>query len=178
MNRKFVILLMSHVVSMSTAVSIADAQTKPVSSTLTIDAPMKQVWNALHSERMLETQTKHVVSKHGADSVISECFQHLPMIGDAQCTWLEHEVPNSSVVYHLVSSDKFDVFEGAWSLTPTGNGAATVLTLTSMSSIGLNVPFKDRVIRSMTLTYVKHKLDDVRRAVSVEIASNPQQPQP
>ena len=100
--------------------------------------------------------------------MVEEKFDAIPVIGDAVCTYKEHEVPMQKLEYSMIKSDKLKAFEGEWELNPTNDGK-TVLKLSSRTDAGIRIPFADKITRCRTSKTIQRRLEEVR-----EIASKPQ----
>ena len=88
----------------------SDNASRCVSRTTTVDAPIKEVWQALRKERTTDPKHRRVISASGNDYIIQETFEHLPVVGDAVCVYQEHEIPMRRLEYKMLRSDKLKVF--------------------------------------------------------------------
>lgn len=154
-----IVMFTSCLTNASQAASETDAF---VSQSVTVDAKPKAVWTALQKHRKV-TPGRTVVSYDGKSATIRETFEDLPVIGDAQLTYVEREVPFSRIDYRLVESQKIKAFDGSWSLTPSNGGQTTTLQLTSRTDTGLKMPFADTITKKTTAKNVKRRLAEVKR---------------
>ena len=136
-----------------------------VSQRAVLDAPISVVWNALRKERMSDPQHRQVLSSVGGNYVIKEKFEHLPVVGEATCTYTEHEIPMSKLQYQMVTSDKLKAFEGVWELTPHA-GNKTVLQLSSRIETGIAMPFCHQITRDVTMKSIDKRLSDIKELVA------------
>ena len=164
MNRHSWWLLVVFVMGLQASGSAAKCEEQEASSSIVLNAPPKAVWQALHADRF-NTDKRKVVAHSGSDYTFTEVFKRLPLIGETSCTWIEHEVPEKSIQYHMVSSDKLKAFQGSWKLEPTHNGQQTILTLSSLTDCGLEVPFHQKMTHCTTLSYINRRLESVKSRV-------------
>lgn len=133
-----------------------------VSQSVTIHATPKTVWHALQKHRKV-TPGRNLLSYNGSNATIKETFEDLPVIGDAQLTYVEHEIPLSRIEYKLVQSNKLKAFEGTWQLSPSDNGQSTILQLSSRTDTGLQLPFAETITKKATLKNVKKRLSEIKQ---------------
>jgi hypothetical protein len=146
----------------------ADSSHLPmVSQREILNAPVKIVWDALRKERTSDPEHRQVLSSVGGDYVIKEKFDHLPVVGDAMCTYKEHEVPMSKLEYEMVTSDKLKAFAGVWELTPQGKGS-TLLQLSSRIDTGISMPFSRQITKDATMKSIVRRLSDIKVLVSAQ----------
>ncbi|HEY9679822.1 MAG TPA: SRPBCC family protein [Drouetiella sp.] len=136
-----------------------------VSKSVTIDAPVKVVWEAIRTLRRNDPSHRKVLSSNTSDYVVEEKFDSIPVIGDAVCTYKEHETPMQRLEYSMIKSDKLKAFEGEWDLSPTADGK-TVLKLSSRTDAGIKIPFADKMTRCRTAKTIQHRLEEVREIAS------------
>lgn len=137
------------------------------SASMVVNAPLQTVWDALRTERTNDPKHRRVISASGGDFVVEETFEHLPVVGDAVCTYKEHEIPMSKLQYQMISSDKLKTFEGVWELSPAGNNQ-TNLKLSSRTDTGIDMPFSRNITRNATIKYISKKLADIQNIVSTQ----------
>jgi hypothetical protein len=140
-----------------------------VSNTATINAPVKAVWEAMRTLRKNDPAHRKILSSGGGDYVVEEKFENIPVIGDAICTYREHEVPMQKLEYSMIKSDKLKAFEGEWDLTPSADGKQTSVRLSSRTDAGVRCLFADKITRSRTSKSIAERLDEIR-----EISLRPQ----
>ncbi len=150
----------------------ADSDTDAmVSSSTTINAPVKAVWEAMRTLRRNDPAHRKILSSGGGDYVVEEKFENIPVLGQAICTYKEHEVPMQRLEYSMIKSDKLKAFDGEWELSATADGK-TNLKLSSRTDAGLCIPFANRITRSRTAKSIATRLDEVRDiATSTKVAS-------
>ena len=147
----------------------ADSKTDAmVSDSTTINAPVKAVWEAMRTLRRNDPAHRKVLSSGGGDYVVEEKFEKIPVLGQAICTYKEHEVPMQRLEYSMIKSDKLKAFDGEWELSPTADGKTNV-KLSSRTDAGVCIPFADRITRNRTAKSIAKRLEEVR-----EIATRPQ----
>lgn len=143
-----------------------------VSNSALIDAPVKDVWEAMKIIRKNDPAHRRVISSGGGDYVVEEKFENIPVLGEATCTYKEHEIPMQRLEYSMVKSDKLKAFEGEWELTPCGDGKQTTVKLSSRTDAGIRIPFADRITRSRTAKSIAQRLEEVREiAARTKLAS-------
>jgi uncharacterized protein YndB with AHSA1/START domain len=137
-----------------------------VSGSATINAPVRDVWEAMRTIRKNDPAHRRVLSSGGGDYVVEEKFENIPILGDATCTYKEHEIPMQRLQYSMIKSDKLIAFEGEWELTPSADGKQTTVTLSSRTDAGIRMPFAERITRSRTAKAIAKKLEDVSEMAS------------
>jgi hypothetical protein len=135
-----------------------------VSGSVTINAPSKVVWEAVHTERQNDPDLEYskVIEQHGNQSLIEQKFNALPVIGAATCQLIQREIPLERIDYKLVKSDKFKALNGSWVLTPSADGHTTVLALSSHLDTGM--AYSQTIIDMLTKKKIDKRLDNVKRA--------------
>ena len=131
-----------------------------VTQTIVVKATPKYVFEAIQHARKAES-TRKLLSYDGSDATIEEKFRTIPVVGEATCTYVEHEIPGQGIEYHLVNSDRFTVFQGRWSLTPGRDGKSTVLELSNAMDPGIRIPFWQEITKMAAGKSVKKRLDEV-----------------
>lgn len=131
-----------------------------VIQTIVVKATPKYVFEAIQHARKAES-TRRLLSYDGSDATIEEKFRTIPVVGEATCTYVEHEIPGQGIEYHLVNSDRFTVFQGKWSLTPGRDGKSTVLELSNAMDPGIRIPFWQEITKMAAGKSVKKRLDEV-----------------
>lgn len=163
------VILCGLISSFSSLPALADASTDAmVSDTMTINAPVKAVWDAMRTLRRADPTHRKILSSTAGDYVVEEKFENIPVIGDATCTYKEHEVPMQKLQYSMIKSDKLKAFDGEWILTPLGENK-TSLKLSSRTDAGIRIPFAERITRARTAKQIARRLAEVK-----EIATRPQ----
>lgn len=144
--------------------SPAWAQENVVSGSITINAPAKAVWDAVHTERQNDPDLEYskVLEQHGNQALIEQKFNSLPVIGAAVCQLIQREVPLERIDYKLVKSDKFKALNGSWVLTPSPDGQSTTLALSSHLDTGM--AYSQGVIDLLTKKKIDKRLGNVKRA--------------
>ncbi len=137
-----------------------------VSDSATINAPVKEVWDALKVIRRSDPAHRKVISSGGGDYIVEERFEGIPIIGEAVCTYKEHEIPMKKLQYQMVKSDKLKAFEGEWELTPTCDGKQTIVKLSSRIDAGIRIPFAGKITRDQTAKSIAARLGVVRDIAS------------
>lgn len=140
------------------------AQDNIVSGSISINAPARVVWDAVHTERQNDPDLEYskVLEQHGNQTLIEQKFNALPVIGAAVCQLIQREVPNERIDYKLVKSDKFRALNGSWVLTASPDGRSTTLELTSHLDTGL--AYSQGVIDLLTKKKIDKRLENVKRA--------------
>lgn len=149
---------------LSFSVSPSLAQDNIVSGSISINAPPKVVWDAVHTERQNDPDLEYskVLEQHGNQSLIEQKFLALPVVGAAVCQLIQREVPNERIDYKLVKSDKFKALNGSWVLTPSADGRSTTLELSSHLDTGM--AYSQGVIDLLTKKKIDKRLENVKRA--------------
>lgn len=132
-----------------------------VSQTMIIDAPVKAVWEAMRTLRKNDPSHRKVLSSSGGDYVVEEKFDNIPVLGNAVCTYKEHEVPMKKLEYSMIKSDKLKAFVGEWNLAPAGDNK-TKLELSSRTDAGISIPFAGKITRGRTAKSIEKRLEEVR----------------
>lgn len=140
------------------------AQENVVTSSISINAPARIVWEAVHTERQNDPDLAYskVLEQHGNQALIEQKFNALPVIGEAVCQLIQREVPNERIDYKLVKSDKFRALNGSWVLTASPDGRSTTLELSSHLDTG--VAYSQGVIDLFTKKKIDKRLENVKRA--------------
>ncbi|HEY9757577.1 MAG TPA: hypothetical protein V6C97_20580 [Oculatellaceae cyanobacterium] len=164
MNRKSFGLLAVSTTLLQFNCLAGNCEEQEASSSIVVNAPPKAVWQALRADRF-NNQKRKVIAHNGCDYTFTEVFKKLPLIGETTCTWVEHETPETSIQYHMISSDKLKAFQGCWRLAPASNGQQTILTLSSLTDCGLEIPFHQKMTHCTTLSYINRRLESVKSRV-------------
>ncbi|MBS2000135.1 MAG: SRPBCC family protein [Candidatus Obscuribacterales bacterium] len=140
------------------------AQENLVSGSISINAPARVVWEAVHTERQNDPDLEYskVLEQHGNQTLIEQKFNALPVVGAAVCQLIQREVPNERIDYKLVKSDKFKALNGSWVLTSSPDGRSTTLELSSHLDTGL--AYSQGVIDLLTKKKIDKRLENVKRA--------------
>ena len=139
-----------------------------VESSVVIDASAKDVFEAIQHSRLEDPHRRKVISSHDGIAVMDEHFRELPVIGNAHCTYKEVETPYKRIDFALLSSEKLKAFEGAWILTPLGNGDKTEVRLSTYSEPKVWLPFAKEVAGSSILKDIRRRLDTLKAWVESE----------
>lgn len=137
-----------------------DVNVPTVTQSILVKANSKYVFEAIQHARKAES-TRRLLSYDGSDATIEEKFRTIPVVGEATCTYVEHEIPGQGVEYYLVNSDRFTVFQGKWSLTPSKDGKSTTLELTNAMDPGIRIPFWQEITKMAAGKSVKKRLEEV-----------------
>ncbi len=118
------------------------SEKKRVASKILIKAPPEVVWYSVHEERKHDPDIAYskVLEQGVNEQKLEQKFCLLPVIGSATCVMHHTEVPNQRIDYKLLKSDHFKAMEGSWTFTPTENGKATILELSTHLDMGVPVP--------------------------------------
>lgn len=118
------------------------SEKKRVASKILIKAPPEVVWYSVHEERKHDPDIAYskVLEQGVNEQKLEQKFCLLPVIGSATCVMHHTEVPNQRIDYKLLKSDHFKAMEGSWIFTPTENGKATILELSTHLDMGVPVP--------------------------------------
>jgi hypothetical protein len=144
--------------------ALAKGHKHGVSATITVNASVQQVWQAIVSLRSAEPNRRKLVSYENKQAVLEEKFCSLPIIGAAVCTYVECEEPQQKRIdYHLVSSNRFKAFEGAWTLAPSIDGKGTIVHLSSYLETGVRVPFAREITNTAALHDIERRLSFVKQ---------------
>jgi|AGTN01.2.fsa_nt_gi Polyketide cyclase / dehydrase and lipid transport. len=136
-----------------------------IKRTITINANLETVWNALLSYRTADPDKRKVISSEGNRTVVEEKFAGLPVVGSSRVKYEEIEAPMERVDYKLIDSDKLSKFEGAWVLRPQGEDKVEA-ELTTLLDSALPLPFKENFLKTQAnsdmdkrLNYLKNKAE-------------------
>ncbi len=146
-------------------------------SSVVIEGSPQAVFEAIQASRIKEPHRRKLVSHHENVALIEEHFSELPLIGSACCTYREVETPYKRIDFSMVTSEKLKSFEGAWILTPVGNGERTEVTLNTFSEPKIFLPFANQVACSSILKDIRRRLENLKSWVETpdhrSIASRP-----
>ena len=142
---------------------LAKCARRGVSASVTVNASVSQVWQAIVSLRSAEPNRRKLVSYENKQAVLEEKFCSLPIIGGAVCTYVECEEPHKRIDYHLVSSNRFKAFEGAWTLAPSADGQGTVVHLSSYLETGVKIPFAREITNTAAMHDIERRLSFVKQ---------------
>ena len=137
---------------------------KGVTSHVTVQAHPRPIYQAIRDLRLKDDGDVRVVSEDENQALLEETFDGLPIIGRAKCLYREHYKPFEKIEYKMVESDKFKAFEGTWQITPTADGGACVLQLSSYVDTGLTIPFARQITNGQTLKDIHERLTAVKKA--------------
>lgn len=143
---------------------------KGVSSHLVINARPQTIYEQIRALRHGEASGVKELSKTDSEAVLEEHFENLPIIGKAKCVYVEKYTPWSRIDYHMIESDKFKAFEGAWQLTPQ-NEKGVLVELCSFVDTGLPIPFGRQITNSQTMKDIKDRLQLVKRKAEASESS-------
>lgn len=138
----------------------AAEQTEAVSSERVVNAPEKTVYEIIRKLHGGGSCVKPISSTRNQDTN-QESFSGLPIIGNANCTYIEDFTALNHIDYHMVESDKLKVFEGSWNLTPEGK--QTRVELRARVDTGLRLPFWKQIQHAQTLKDINKRLQLVQR---------------
>jgi ribosome-associated toxin RatA of RatAB toxin-antitoxin module len=142
---------------------------------ITIKAPARIVWEAVHKERATDPDLSYskVVEKQGDKVMLEQKFNGMPVIGEAVCLLEQTEAINQRIDYKLVRSDKFKDLRGSWILTELPEGS-TKLELHSVLNTGL--PFSEHIINHVLKGRINKRLERVKvsaeRILEAELKEN------
>ncbi|HEY9713790.1 MAG TPA: hypothetical protein V6C72_09985 [Chroococcales cyanobacterium] len=145
----------------------AASEAKEVNMSVVVHAKPRAVWEAIRGQRVADKAHRKLISYHDDEALIEEHFPALPIIGAATCLYKEHEVPLKRIDYSMVESNQFRQFEGSWVISPTEDGNATVVNLSSRLDPGLRVPFWKEITKVATTKHVKERLSAVRHDAEI-----------
>ena len=132
-----------------------------VKQTVTINANPAHVWEAIQHNRKSDDHRK-LISYDGTAANIHETFGALPIVGEASCEYVENESHKfERIDYSMVKSDRFNVFEGSWIISPGKNANETVVELSNAIDPGIRVPFWQDITKMAANRMVKRRLDAV-----------------
>lgn len=132
-----------------------------VSHSITIKAKPAQVWEAIQHQRESEEHRK-LISYNGKEATLYETFASLPIVGAANCTYVENETQQyERIDYALLKSDHFHVFEGSWTISPGKDENSSTVVLTNAIDPGIRVPFWQDITKMAASKAVKRRLDAV-----------------
>lgn len=142
----------------------AQARVK-VQNSVTVDAKMESVWQALMEYQKEEKQfhKKLVSSKH--DKVnIKEEFIRVPVVGSASIDYIEENHPGQKRIdYKLTKSKILTKFEGTWTLVENQKGSGVIVTLTTDIDTWVPAPFKNRILKNATKKGMKKRLAFIKK---------------
>jgi hypothetical protein len=118
-----------------------------VSEKIEIKAKPETVFEAIRKERNATMHNRHLVSIDGAQAVIQEDLENVPLYGKVNCLWQEKETPFTRVDYILLKSDKFKAGFGSWVVKPCEDKEKTILELSSYMDTGSGLPFASELTR-------------------------------
>jgi len=127
-----------------------------------VKATPEAVYKTIIGMRNDSDDTVKELSHQGNRCVLEEKFPGLPLVGDAKCVYEEVYTPYSRIEYTMVRSDRFKAFEGRWLITPTEDGTATRLSLSSFIDVDLPLPFAKQICKIQTSHGVKDRLQEVK----------------
>ena len=129
-----------------------------------IKAPVEIVWTTVHEERKNDPDLEYskVLEQGKNECRLEQKFVLIPVFGTAVCEMHNSEVPLKRIDYKLIHSDRFKSMEGSWVLTPTEDGRATILELSTHLDLGLPVP--RAFMTSVTSKKLSKRLGNVKAA--------------
>jgi len=138
-----------------------NADKEGVRGHVTIKAPARIVWEAVHKERAEDPDLTYskVIEKQGDKVMLEQKFNGMPVIGEAVCLLEQTETINQRIDYKLVRSDKFKALRGSWILTELPDGR-TKLELHSVLNTGL--PFSEHIINHVLKGRIHKRLERVK----------------
>ncbi len=135
--------------------------TPEVKHSLLVNASAENVWQAIQHQRKSDHH-RRLISYDGKAATLHETFAALPIVGEASCEYVENEsAPLARIDYSMVKSDRFQVFEGSWILSPGKNEHETKVELSNAIDPGIRVPFWQDITRLAASRMVKRRLDAV-----------------
>ena len=158
---KCIALLSLLLATSSSLVSAADVHPRGVSAAVIVNAKPNTIYAAIRGLRDEPDSDVKELSKDVSHSVLEEKFCGLPIIGQAVCVYEEKYQPSSRIDYHMLRSDKFKAFEGAWVLTPV-SGHSTRVELRHYVDTGLRFPFARQLTDAQTTKDIKERLQEVK----------------
>lgn len=133
-------------------------------SELVVNATPEAVFKAIINLREDEHETTvKEISREGNHCIIEEKFDGLPIVGEATCVYKEVYEPFRTISYNMVKSDKFQAFEGCWSLTPLYGGSSTKVSLSAYVVCDIPVPFAKQLTKLHTMLGVRQRLHEVKK---------------
>lgn len=155
-----------------------DSEKRRVQSKILIKAPVEVVWYSVHEERKHDPDIAYskVLEQGVNEQKLEQKFCLLPVIGSAVCVMHHTEVPNQRIDYKLLKSDHFKAMEGSWIFTPTENGKATILELSTHLDMGVPVPkmiFNNLTQKKLDkrLAHIKEMAEGVHSKVATSSAA-------
>ena len=131
---------------------------------ITLDAPVKEVWNAILSYRTSDPSKRKVISAQEGKVVIEETFSGLPVVGSSRVVYEELEKPYDRIDYRLVESDKLSKFEGSWQFTSVDD-ATTAVEVTAFLDSSLPVPFKENLLKQQASRDLENRLTYIQKHI-------------
>lgn len=132
-----------------------------VKHSVVINAKPEYVWQAIQHQRKNDNHRK-LLSYDGTNASIHETFASLPIVGEASCVYVENESTlYERIDYSMVKSESFNVFQGAWILSPGKNANETVVELSNAIDPGIRVPFWQDITKMAASRLVKRRLEAV-----------------
>ncbi|HEY9870416.1 MAG TPA: hypothetical protein V6D08_14725 [Candidatus Obscuribacterales bacterium] len=134
-----------------------------VEATIDVQASPQKCFETIVGQRTAEPAKRRVISQDGNRTVLEEKFTGLPVIGDAYMQYEEIATPYSSLVAHLIKSDKFKAFESRWTLTATADAKGTSIRLYTYLNTGLWLPFAQQLTNRQTHQDITARLGLIKR---------------
>jgi Polyketide cyclase / dehydrase and lipid transport len=133
----------------------------PVSSSITIKAPLERVWSSIHKARSKDPElTNYSVLITEGNREIAQQTMMLPFIGEARCIVSLDDSPPNRIDYRLIESNSFKTFDGTWLLSSVSKGQATRIDLTCYSE--LKEPVPQFILKAVTARKMRKRLDFVK----------------
>jgi hypothetical protein len=139
-----------------------------VAATIDVQASPQKCFDTIVGQRTAEPAKRRVISQDGNRTVLEEKFTGLPVIGDAYMQYEEIATPYSSLVAHLIKSDKFKAFESRWTLTPTQDGKGTSIRLYTYLNTGLWLPFAQQLTNRQTHQDITARLNLIKELAEAD----------
>ncbi|MDQ5933222.1 MAG: hypothetical protein QG574_520 [Cyanobacteriota bacterium erpe_2018_sw_21hr_WHONDRS-SW48-000092_B_bin.40] len=135
-----------------------------IKASIHIEAPREVVWQAVHDERKHDPDLAYskVIVPGEHEYVLEQKMVLIPVFGSAVCEMQNKEVPLERIDYKLIKSDRFKHMQGSWVLTPSSDGKATTLELSTSLDLGMPVP--KSVINGFTAKKLQRRLKHVRES--------------
>lgn len=134
-----------------------------VSEHIKVQAEPRVVYECIRALRYKPDSHVKELKNTDREATLEEHFTKLPIVGEANCTYVEKYTCDREVAYKMVSSDKFKAFEGKWELKELPDEKATDVCLQSFVLLDLPVPFLRQLTNTQTIKGVRERLAEVKK---------------
>jgi len=143
-----------------------------VTEHIKVQAEPRIVYECIRALRYKPNSHVKELKNTDREATLEEHFSKLPIVGEANCTYVEKYTCDREVAYKMVSSDKFKAFEGKWELKELPDEKATEVTLQSFVLLDLPVPFLRQLTNTQTIKGVKDRLSEVKKMAEAKATAS------